>query len=105
MIFDCFDADNFKVERLNRWREESQQDDNVKITCRMMNTDWDWEESTWITHWIWLIENIKSTRKYNDVSKLKAHKFNYLDQILSEIGFRKITRLKSKRLAIFAKKT
>ncbi len=105
LIFDCFDAKGFNVERFDRWREECQFVDDMKITCKMMNTNWCLEDSSWDTHWIWIVEDNAGMRQFTDVSKLKAYDFDYLTRVLSEIGFLGIERIKSRRLALFAKKT
>lgn len=104
LIFDCFDADDFKIERYNKWKEECQLIDDIKITCRTMNTDWVQSDSTWVTHWVWTVEDSTGIHEYSDVSKLKAYSYDYLVPILSEIGFKEIKRIKSRRLMILAKK-
>jgi SAM-dependent methyltransferase len=105
LIFDCFDAEGFKIERFNRWREETQLFDDMRITCRTMSTDWRAEDSSWDVHWVWVVEDASGVREFSDVSRLRAHRYDYLASVLSDIGFRGIKRLESKRLTILAHKS
>jgi hypothetical protein len=104
LIFDCFDAEDFKIERFDRWREETQLFDNMRITCRSMSTDWRAEDSSWDTHWVWVVEDASGVREFSDISRLKAYRYDYLASVLSNIGFRGIKRLESKKLTILAHK-
>jgi SAM-dependent methyltransferase len=105
LIFDCFDAEGFKVERFDRWREETQLFDDVRITCRTMSTNWHAEDSSWDCQWVWVVEDSSRVREFSDVSRLRSHRYDYLASVLSDIGFRGIKRLESKRLTILARKS
>ena len=105
LIFDCFDAEGFKIERFDRWREETQLFDDMRITCRTMSTDWRAEDSSWDVRWVWVVEDSSGTREFSDFTRLRAHRFDYLASALSDIGFRGIKRLESKRLTILAHKS
>ncbi|OGD58463.1 hypothetical protein A3K78_00045 [Candidatus Bathyarchaeota archaeon RBG_13_52_12] len=105
LIFDCFDAEDFKLKRFDRWREETQLFGDVRITCRTMSTNWRAEDSSWDVHWVWVVEDASGLREFSDVTRLKAHRLDYLASVLSGIGFRGIKRLECKRLTILAHKS
>jgi SAM-dependent methyltransferase len=104
LIFDCFDAEDFRIDRFDNWRVEYQLFDDMKITCRTMSSNWHAEDSSWDCHWVWVVENSLGAREFNDVSRLKAYRYDYLAFVLSDIGFFGIKRLVSKMLTIFAQK-
>jgi len=104
LIFDCFDAEGFKIERFDRWQEETQLFDDMSITCKTMSTNWLAEDSSWDVHWIWVVEDASGIREFSDIARLRAHRYDYLASVLSDIGFRGIKRLESKRLTVLAHK-
>ncbi len=104
LIFDCFDAEDFRIDRFDNWRVEKQLFDDMKITCRTMSSNWRAEDSSWDCHWVWVVENSLGVMEFTDVSRLKAYRYDYLASVLSDIGFVGIKRLESKRLTILAHK-
>jgi hypothetical protein len=104
LIFDNFDAEHFNIERFDTWREETQLFDDMRITCKTMSSNWRAENSSWDCQWVWVVEDGSGIREFSDVSQLRAQRYDYLVSVLSDIGFRGIKRLESKRLTILAHK-
>lgn len=104
LMFDNFDYDRFETSRHGKWRETSHSFDDLEITRRTWSSDWNPSNGTWNTKWEWIINKGGNTRKIQESQRLKAFRFQYIQEKLQEAGFKNIEKIDAPRLLIRALK-